>query len=83
MTTCRKRPRNYFRLDPQGLGDLDFADYMSQGIIVEITDDWSRSTDGNDATLAVYEKLKVVSTPSFRSLLIPKSLPKDDRRMEN
>jgi hypothetical protein len=38
MTAFRKRPDNYFRFNPpQGLGERDFADYMSEGTVVEIT----------------------------------------------
>jgi hypothetical protein len=66
MTACRKRPHDYFRFNPpQGLGDLDLADYMSEGTIIEITNVWLRSPDGKDSTSAAYEKVKVKSTPSF------------------
>lgn len=66
MTACRKRRDDYFRFNPpQGLGDLDLADYMSEGTIVEITNVWLRSPDGKDSTLAAYEKVKVGPTPSF------------------
>ncbi|KAG6373271.1 acyl transferase/acyl hydrolase/lysophospholipase [Boletus reticuloceps] len=57
---CAKwgRPDDYFRFNPpQGLGDLDLADYMSEGTIIEITNVWLRTPDGKDSTLAAYEKL--------------------------
>jgi hypothetical protein len=77
MTACRKRPDDYFRFNPpQGLGELDFADYMSEGTIVEITNVWLRSPDGKDSTLAAYEKVKVRSIAICKliRLLIPRSL---------
>ncbi|KAI9461110.1 acyl transferase/acyl hydrolase/lysophospholipase [Boletus coccyginus] len=54
-----KRRDDYFRFNPpQGLGDLDLADYMSEGTIVEITNVWLRSPDGKDSTLAAYERVE-------------------------
>ncbi|KAF8546368.1 FabD/lysophospholipase-like protein [Imleria badia] len=54
-----KRRDDYFRFNPpQGLGDIDLADYMSEESIVEITNVWLRSPDGKVSTMAAYEKLK-------------------------
>ncbi|KAF9058508.1 hypothetical protein BDP27DRAFT_1303651 [Rhodocollybia butyracea] len=53
------RRDDYFRFNPpQGLGDLDLADYMKEGLIVEITNVWLRSPAGQDATMELYEKLR-------------------------
>lgn len=73
MTICRKRPDDYFRFNPpQGLGNLDLVDYMSEGTIIEITNVWLRSPDGADSTWAAYEKLKVRSNLSLHSFAKPK-----------
>ena len=56
----RRRPDDYFRFNPpQGLGDLNLADNMSEGLIVEITNVWLRTPDGKDSAFAAYEKLQV------------------------
>ncbi|KAF8549347.1 FabD/lysophospholipase-like protein [Imleria badia] len=58
FTKCKRR-EDYFRFNlPQGLGDLDLADYMSEGTIIEITNVWLRTPDGTDSTWDAYEKLK-------------------------
>jgi hypothetical protein len=59
-SSCRRRPDDYFRFNPpQGLGDLNLADYMSEGLIVEITNVWLRTPDGKECAFAAYEKLQV------------------------
>lgn len=56
----RRRPDDYFRFNPpQGLGDLNLADNMSEGLIVEITNVWLRTPDGKESAFAAYEKLQV------------------------
>jgi len=58
--SCRRRPEDYFRFNPpQGLGDLNLADYISEGLIVEITNVWLRTPDGKESAFAAYEKLQV------------------------
>jgi len=68
MTAGRGRPDDYFRFNPpRGLGDLDYADYMSEGTIIEITNIWLRSSKGKDSTWAAYERVKVSSTLGFHT----------------
>ncbi|KAH7907766.1 acyl transferase/acyl hydrolase/lysophospholipase [Hygrophoropsis aurantiaca] len=54
-----KRSENYFRFNPpQGLGDIDLADYMNEGTIIEITNVWLRSDDGKFSTSDARAKLQ-------------------------
>ncbi|KAF9467928.1 acyl transferase/acyl hydrolase/lysophospholipase [Collybia nuda] len=56
---ARRRPDDYFRFNPpQGLGDLNLADYMSEGLIVEITNVWLRTPDGKESSFSAYEKIQ-------------------------
>ncbi|KAF8549353.1 FabD/lysophospholipase-like protein [Imleria badia] len=55
----RKERGDYIRFDPpRGLGDLDLADHLSEGTIIESTNVWFRTPDGKELIWVAYGILK-------------------------
>lgn len=58
--------QHYHRFNPpQGLGDIELADYRQEATISSVTDAWLKSPDGRAAISSATEKIKVMEGSSL------------------